>query len=60
MDTFRHVYYDFECTQNDICDKTGANIRKPNYCVAMSSCSKCGKLPCNDCKEIHTFSGLDG
>ena len=59
IDKFRHVYYDFECTQNDICDKTGANIHKPNYCVAMSSCNKCGELPCNDCKEIHTFSGLD-
>ena len=58
--SFRHIYYDFECTQNDICETTGAYLHKPNYCIAISSCDKCSDVPCADCNGIHVFSGLDG
>lgn len=57
---FPHVYYDFECTQHELCEETGVNIHKPNYCIAMSTCSECTEVPCTNCNIVHTFSGLDG
>ena len=56
---FRLVFYDFECTQNDIDPESNRLIHRVNYCICMCICDKCVNGPCDRCSEVKTFSGLD-
>ena len=61
INSWRYVFYDFECTQNTLDVETDRPVNKVSYCVAMSACDKCtGEYPCEDCSQTQTISGLKG
>ena len=62
IETWKYVFYDFECTQNSIDDETNRPVHVVNYCVAMSVCHKCPSdvEPCENCAAVRVFSGLRG
>ena len=61
LNTWKYVFYDFECTQNTIDTETKGPVHEVNSCIAMSICDKCPDDGSgDDCLPVHTFSGLGG
>ena len=57
---FRYVMFDFESHQLEAQPGEEKKEHRVNYAVAMSFCSHCGDDFCEDCSQVHHFSGLEG